>query len=419
MAQALSADVRIEDPEFYFDPWDVYARLRRDAPVFWYAPLRMWVLTKYEDIRAVTLKPEVFTSTQGAVLNDAIMAQAAPAVNAADGQSDNVIDHFFDEEALISTSDGPAHVAMRKAIAAAFSPQRVAMREKVIRGFIRSLLAELPVGTPFDFYETIASRLPFWAVILHVGFSDLSPDDLRQWTDTIDVLGRQVDAVEMDRAAQAIRSVVEYVGAQIDREAALGAPGDNVLSVLLRQREIISQLTARNLVSVVLLAGAGTTRAMLATIMYALATHRDQLAAAVREPSIAPAVVEEALRWSPPVISFIRTAVADTEIRGQRIRAGERVLLLFHAANHDDEVFPEPERFDITRRSSVEHIAFGYGMHRCPGAQFARLELTAFLEEFLACFDAIELVSEPQRLNSFLTNSFTDLHIAVRERKGE
>jgi cytochrome P450 len=151
---------------------------------------------------------------------------------------------------------------------------------------------------------------------------------------------------------------------------------------------------------------------MLSSGLHALLTHPDQLAAVRADPSLIPGAVEEILRWANPLHYFRRTAATDTELSGTKIEAGQKVAMLYTSANRDEEVFAEPQRFDI-RRDPNPHLSFGIGEHFCLGAHLARLEGRVFFEELLATFPAIELAGEPVRVRSNLNNGFKRLPVAL------
>jgi cytochrome P450 len=157
-------------------------------------------------------------------------------------------------------------------------------------------------------------------------------------------------------------------------------------------------------------AGHDTTSSTIAGGLRALIDHPDQLQRLREDMSLIPAAVEEIIRWVTPVNSFIRTAAADTEIRGQRIAAGESVLLLYSSANRDEGIFDQPDRFDIGRNPN-RHMAFGQGVHTCLGANLARMELRAFFAELIPRLRHVELVGQPELVNTFFVGGLKHLPI--------
>ena len=159
-------------------------------------------------------------------------------------------------------------------------------------------------------------------------------------------------------------------------------------------------------------AGNDTTKTMLSSGLHALLTHPDQMADVRADRSLIPGAVEEILRWANPLHYFRRTASEDTELAGTKIAAGQKVAMLYTSANRDEDVFADPQRFDI-RRGPNPHLSFGIAEHFCLGAHLARLEGRVFFEELLATFPAIELTGDPVRVRSNLNNGFKRLPVRL------
>jgi len=160
-------------------------------------------------------------------------------------------------------------------------------------------------------------------------------------------------------------------------------------------------------------AGNDTTKTMLASGLLTLLEHPDQLAALRADPGLVPGAVEEVLRYNNPLHYFRRTATADTELRGVPIKAGDKVAMIYTSANRDDDVFADPQRFDI-RRTPNPHLSFGIAEHFCLGVHLARLEGRVFFEELFATFPSIELTGEPARVRSNLNNALKSLPVRLK-----
>jgi len=178
-------------------------------------------------------------------------------------------------------------------------------------------------------------------------------------------------------------------------------PRDDLVSILVQAEIDGERLSDNDLLMeslLILLGGDETTRHVLSGGMYELLRHPEQLQALVRDPSGIPVAVEEMLRWASPIQNMARCAVRDVELHGQRIEAGQKVLLLYPAANRDPGAFPDPHRFDA-RRTPNNHLAFGLGAHFCLGANLARLELRIFFEELVQRMPTLALdgIAEPPR----------------------
>jgi cytochrome P450 len=400
--------VRPEDPIFYQqDVGTTYRRLREEAPVYFYEPLRLWLLSKYEDVKQASSDLEHYTSTRGAFMNDLRL----------DGTS---ADAFFADSDIIAYLEGPRHTRLRRAIAPVFGPRRIAGRDERIQNFCDRVLDHLTVGEPFDFVDEVAIPVPVWAVADLCGMpaSDEDIQQIRAWSEQLELLGSPITAAEMAEAAKSVLLVSEYVQQHIDARLATGAEhrGDDLISLLLRHVGDLPMETINSLVTSVYLGGNDTTRALMSSTAWALARHPDQYELLRSDPSLVPAAVEETLRWMSPVNGFVRTVVHDIELRGQTLRAGDRVLLFFPGANRDDEVFDNPDAFDITRSRGPANLAFGYGPHFCPGQGLARLEGTVLLRRLVERYAHIALAGEPEWAWSMLRNGFAHLPVTLSAR---
>jgi cytochrome P450 len=199
-----------------------------------------------------------------------------------------------------------------------------------------------------------------------------------------------------------------------------GRGGEDLISILLRAERDGRPLEPVDFAALfvqIAVAANETTRTQLSGALLALIDHPDAWRALAAEPALLPVAVEEMLRWVTPVHYFRRTATRDVELRGRRIRAGDRVVLHYTSANFDEEVFADPFRFDV-RRDPNPHLAFGFGEHFCLGARLARLEARVFFEELLSRFERAELAGPPRRLRSNLNNAWKAIPIRLVERAG-
>jgi cytochrome P450 len=212
---------------------------------------------------------------------------------------------------------------------------------------------------------------------------------------------------------KAMIAELEYMNKYLsDRIATKQAhPGEDLISVLNQAHIDNDRLTERNilmLTTATMIAGTTPTD-LLGGMIHALAERPDQRGALIENPSLIPNAVEEALRWISPTPGLLRTAVKDTEISGQPIAAGQHVYMLFMAGNRDEEIFENPDDFDVRRHNASAHIAFGVGPHFCPGTALARLEAKVLLEELLARFDNWELAEAPTPMPWVSQNGFAAL----------
>lgn len=223
-------------------------------------------------------------------------------------------------------------------------------------------------------------------------------EQFRTWSDA--ATGTADPEIELDSLV-AMGQLFEYFQKLIAARRA--EPRDDLLSVLAEAEIDEHRLDDQDLLNfafLLLVAGNETTRNLIALGTLALIAHPDQCQLLVEDPSLIRSAVEEMLRWNSPVVHMARTATTDVEIRGQKIRQRDVVVLLYQSANRDEEIFgPDSEEFTVTRNPNP-HIAFGCGEHSCVGAQLARLEATVLFEELLRRFPRLELVGEVDRMRA-------------------
>jgi cytochrome P450 len=397
--------VRLEDVSFYMDnPYPVYARLRREDPVFYYEPLDIYVLSRSEDIRHASRHPEIFSSAHGLMLSHLRLPTSLGL---------DIREAFFDPagEAFFFT-DPPRHRQLRRLASPAFSPVGIATIEDDIRASARDLAATIEPGRPVEFMSEIASKLP---VIVQARLLGVPSDDIEQiqiWTTALETISGgdvEVTTEQITEAARVFATMKDFFREQFEEKRR--HPGDDLISTLLAAEldgEPLSE--ARLLVyCTIFLGSTDTTRALLSGLAVALATHPDQLAALAADRSLMRAAVEEGLRWTTPARGFVRTVLQDTEIRGRAIRAGQRIYLLDHSANYDDEVYPEPHRFDITRGPDLAHLSFGFGVHTCIAAPMVRMETAIFFNEILDRCPSFELAGEPHRIAQIIRQGWDEV----------
>jgi cytochrome P450 len=398
--------VRIEDPQFYLDdPLSLFARMRAEAPVFYYEPLDTFVLTKHEDIRFVNRNPAIFSNARGIFLNDVKYQQAQM-----DGPT--MTDSFFPSGGeQIGTADPPRHHELRRVVSPAFSARALQLMEDEIRGYCAELVEQIQPGAVTDWME-LAGILPIRVGSLLIGLPDADRDQVRHWSDELEKLGGDLTLEELQSAAAEFATLRSYIVDNV--EAKRAAPGQDLLSTLLDAELDDRKVSEANVIMfamTMLAAGSDTTRALLAGMVWALAKHPGQLARVVANRSLVPGAVEEALRWVTPARAFLRTATRDTEIRGQVMRDGQHVYNMYMAANRDEDVFPHPETFDVARPENDLHQAFGIGTHVCIGARLVRLEAGILLNALLDRFPRFELAAEPVPVQHMIRNSWHDMPV--------
>ena len=370
----------LHSPDFYAgDPYPAYRELRATEPVCWNDVTNFWALLKYEDIRFVSSSPALFTSTKGITIPDPAMPSPV-------------------QEGSLIFSDPPRHRQLRKLINSGFTRRRVAVLETKIREIVRGILVGIEPGSVHEFAEEIAAPLPTRMIAELIGAPPDDWEQFRAWSDA--ATGNADPEIELDSLV-AMGQLFEYFQKLI--AARRVEPRNDLLSVLAEAEIDEHRLTDEDLLNfafLLLVAGNETTRNLIALGTLALIEHPEQRRLLVEDPSRIPVAVEEMLRWNSPVVHMAREATADIEIRGQLIREGDVVVMLYQSANRDEDIFgADAEEFKVTRHPNP-HIAFGCGEHSCVGAQLARLEATVLFDELLRRFPNLDLVGGVDRMRA-------------------
>ena len=403
-------DVNLTEPDLFVrgNPHEVWRLLRAQAPVHWsdgaargtWSFPGFWSITRYDDVVAVSRDPATFISSKGiTMMTDPENATPASGLGK-----------------MLITMDPPRHVRLRRLVNKGFTPRMVAQLEPHVRGIVTEILdAVAPTGA-CDFVTDIAARLPVAVICEMMGVPREDWNQMFELTNR--VLGADdpeyqtagADAVET--ALQGQREMFGYFARLLGERRQ--ARRQDLVSVLVDAEVDCEQLTNEEILYfcyLLILAGNETTRNATSGGMLALIEHPDQRARLLAEPALLPTAIEEILRWSSPVMHMARHATRDTEIRGQNIRAGEKLLLWYPSANRDEDAFPEPDRFDVGRTPN-DHLAFGIGEHFCLGAGLARLELRVMFEELLRRLPDIEPAGPVERLRSTFIGGIK--HMPVR-----
>lgn len=376
----MQSDFPLHSPDFYAgDPYPAYQVLRANSPVHWNDVTKFWALLKYEDVRFVSRNPGLFSSTRGITIPDPAQPQAT-------------------QEGNLIFTDPPRHRQLRRLVSFAFTPNRVAALEPKVREIVRGILDGIEAGSTHEFAEEVAAPLPTRMIAELLGAPAEDWEQFRAWSDA--AVGSADPDIELDPIVS-LAQLHQYFSKLIAERRS--QPRDDLLSVLVGaevEGERLTDADLLNLSFLLLVAGNETTRNLIALGTLALIGHPDQCRKLVDDPSGIPDAVEEMLRFTSPVTHMARTATRDLEIRGQLIREGDTVVMLYGSANRDEEVFGgDAEEFKVTRRPNP-HLAFGLGEHVCLGAQLARLEACVLFEELLRRFPKLELAGEVARMRA-------------------
>lgn len=391
------AEVDLTDPIWFEQgpPHELFARMRREAPVRW-NPLPdgggFWSLTRHEDISAVSRDPETFSSYKaGIFLNPDLV---------------NPLDL---NRQLLLFMDPPQHTKYRLILQKAFTPHTVAKLEDDVRARVTREIDRFIERGSADLAKELAIPVPLGVLADLMGLPEDDIPNLLRWTDEIEESTRTEQP-----ASETFMQLAGYLHQQIERQAAEGI--EDSLVMRLRNAEVdgekLSDPEILVFFGLLVFAGNDTTRNTTAAGALALLQHPEQYAALAADPALVPGAVEEILRWTSVVNYFVRTATKDTEIRGQQIAEGDKVMMWYTSASRDEEVFDDPESFDV-HRAKPDHKAFGGGgRHFCLGAGLARLELRVIFEELARRIPDLRLDGDAEWLPSSWAHQVKSLPVA-------
>ncbi len=401
----------LKDPGLYQEriPHDIFARLRREAPVYWNPEsdgAGFWAITRYADIVEVEKNAALFSSDY-ARGGSRIFNENEVGVASTGSEGDSPFGIPF-----IST-DPPVHTDYRRLVQTSFLPGRIAGVGDRITGRVTDLLDKVPLGQPVDLVPLVSAPLPLLTLAELLGVPSEMWIDLYHWTNAF--VGE--DDPEFRRSPEDMAATMaEFMGfAQKLFAARRAHPGEDIASLLanaeIQGRPIALRDFIANLV-LVLVGGNETTRNSISHTVAAFAANPEQWDKVRADPEILSGAVREMVRHATPVIHFRRTATADTELHGQRIRAGDKVVVWYSSGNRDETVFDDPDRFDIARPNN-RHLGFGSGPHICVGSRLAELQLKLLFTQLAARVKRFELIAPPRRFRSNFINGLKNLEVVL------
>ena len=373
-------------------PHAAFRTLREQAPVFWNPETDgpgYWVITRYEDIVQISKQPRLFSNAAGGHY----ISYESMGIH--DPEAQNAFLH------MLLAMDPPEHNLHRRLIAPAFNPSVVRRFEAGVRAKTRALLAAIAPRGTCDFVTEVATPLPLWTLSELLGVPEADRADIIRWSNESLALLDPDYFQNPNEGQHVFEKMFAYGKEAMARRRA--HPEDDLLSIMANTRiegEGLPQATLDGFFVLMILAGNETTRNTIAGGLRALTEFPAQRAKLLADPSLIPNAVEEMLRFVSAIIYMRRTAMEDTEIRGQRIAKGDKVVMWYGGANFDEAVFPDPYQFDVTRANAREHLAFGVGQHFCIGSQVARMQIRILYEELLRMLPDMEALGEYRYLRS-------------------
>jgi cytochrome P450 len=383
---------RLLDPSLYSggDPFELYASLRRTSPVCWVDREGggFWAVTTHPEVSSIGADPVGFCSSKGILVDE--------------------IGTTYDSPPTMMHTDPPQHTRYRRLVQPGFKPSMVKLMEEGVTAKARALISPIQSGEAVDLVEALSIPFPLQVICELLGVDGSQWRRFFEWSEAVipgeserseeeraelqaEMWGYLVGVAEERRVspAQDLVSVLATVGSHPEN------PGDGV-----DDHDQLNEAELAMFLIQLLVAGNETTRNLLSGGLVALSERPDQWATLRADRSLVPSAVEELLRWTTPVISFMRTSTAPATIRGRAVAEGDPVLLVYASANRDEEVFgPDADQLRVDRHPNP-HVAFGFGPHFCLGAALARLEARIVLSELLERFARIKPAGTVERTAS-------------------
>ena len=410
LADLIAAPVTYSDEQGYHQ---LFAELRRDHPVFWAEPAGyrpFWAISRHADIMEVEKQADIFVSAPRTALRSHQQEEAIKAVTGS-----------YQAARTLIQMDGPQHRQFRALTQSWFLPKHLKTLESSMEALAVEFCERMErKGGACDFVTDVALWYPLRAVMTILGVPEQDEALMLRLTqqhfaNTDPTIRRDVGG----DAGSAVSQLFSYFDKlAVERRV---APRDDIVSLLTDATvdgQPISDFDRNSYVFIMAVAGHDTTSSSISGLLLALLQNPDQMARLRADRSLLATAVDEGVRWVSPVKHFFRTATRDYELRGQRIRAGDSLMMCYPSANRDEEVFQDPYDFRIDRKPN-NHLAFGYGAHLCLGQHLAKLEMRAFFSRFLDRIEDVALDGPPEWLHANFVGGLKTLPVRYRVRQSE
>lgn len=396
---------------------EAFKLIRNNDPVHWNPGNEIakgwWDITKYEDVLTVSRAPMLFSSERGIVMFEPVDQEQANAASNGNGK-------------MLITMDPPRHVRLRRLVNKGFTPRAVNAMEGHIRTITNQLLDDAEGKNEIDFVTEVAANLPLavicemmgiprddWGLMFQLTNKVLGPGDPEYQTDVPEDQRGTREAALITGNMGTMHMFGYFAQALMARRT---KKFDDLISLLADSEVDGEALTDEDILwfcFLLILAGNETTRNAISGGIEELHKHPHEKARLLKDMSLLPQAVEEILRYVSPVTHMARVAQEDTEIRGKKIRKGDRVVMWYPSVNRDEDIFPDADVFNITRTPN-DHLAFGIGEHFCLGAGFARLELKVMFETLYTRFPDIQVTGQVERLRSSFIGGIKHLPVVLK-----
>ena len=425
MSVGTEERISLSHAETFQDPavaHRIFTALRAEEPVAWcpepWGGPGFWAITKYDDIQEISKRPDAFSSDArlgGITLPSPEMYAARAGLSRRDleqRESPPELSLFQGGRSMIMM-DPPEHSQHRRMIAPGFTPNKLDALVPRIRERARVILDGLRANDECEFVSAVAAELPIQMLAELFDLPQQDRHKLFEWSNII-IGGDDPDiAVSREHVMKAYMELAGYAMKlhQMRKEN----PGDDLITMLVNTEVKGEPMNLADYLSAFILlvvAGNETTRNSISGGTLALSQFPAEREKLVADRSLIPKAVDEIIRWVHPVIYMRRTALADYEVRGTKIKQGDKVALWYISGNRDEEKWTNPFTFDVTRKGP-RHLSFGYGQHLCIGWRLAEIQLGVLLEELLARFPKVTVTDTPTRMRTNFLNSIKRMHVRL------
>lgn len=397
--------INVIDPEIFQGgaPHEAFAELRKQGPLVWHEDGELqdsgfWLVTQHKELDYISKHPDLFSSYERTCF---LM----------ENQDMGNLDLL---RLMIINMDPPDHIKYRRIIRKMFTPKAINAHEDSLRKYTKDMLDRVAPKGECEFVNDIAAELPLIAICELMGIPIEDRNDFFEWTNTM-IGGDDPELSLSPEDGQNASAMVYLYGSKL-YERYSKHPENNLVTSLINgdvDGEALTPDEFNSFFLILVVAGNETTRTATSHGMRLLLDHPEQLQMLVDQPELIPDFIEETLRYNTAVNYFMRTATQDIEIGGKTVKKGQRVMLMYHSANHDEQIFKDPHIFDITRpqREEVKNNqrAFGIGEHFCLGTHLARLEMRLVFEEVIKRIKNPKLNGEIRYLRSNFINGIKEL----------